>query len=588
MTDFRTDRRTLLQLGALSAGSLFSNPAQQSSLPSQKMTNTTSVATHRGDLKHHTAALMTIDDEDVPATPIECRRLARGPNESLYAKAIKSHMEQYGSLDKVLARFSNIDEQPHPPLPTYEEHLSFFQADRLVGQAAGLLERCRVADIEFRDLSVKAFNLHQDTIAYDRAREILADEIGDGLLAVPADVSRAQFLAEFSNTKNINDALTSLANVNARYEKADFDLQIHDVKWLAWGNHYPANATPEQLQDTKAGGLDERAGKIPTLMQIPAAEMYEREFYIAKGHVEAAIASLTAGRDSSLSRAEAIRIQNDWDRKNCKHQLDRIALADDLARKRLIASQSPDGELNFDAQRDRLLDRFCNDFSFARSRMSKGAEGLRRLFGYTDDAPLVDSPTLWTFGDFERALRWTRKAMVFLDRFQATDQSYSISVSLRHSLSVDEWEQGKASGQWQFRLDEHDDFLNQRHVRLRGVSMFVVNSDGLSHGVWRAAAAPPHISFCRHMTTGHVEPLIQEVPFCFLGRVDRREAQRTPEIVGLNLLYNLSPLGDQNSGKDAYWTLRLSERSTDGAKRKDILQDIQLDLYVAVKAESHR
>src|SRR6266851_2589095 len=264
MTDFRTDRRTLLQLGALSAGSLFSNPAQQSSLPSQKMTNTTSVATHRGDLKHHTAALMTIDDEDVPATPIECRRLARGPNESLYAKAIKSHMEQYGSLDKVLARFSNIDEQPHPPLPTYEEHLSFFQADRLVGQAAGLLERCRVADIEFRDLSVKAFNLHQDTIAYDRAREILADEIGDGLLAVPADVSRAQFLAEFSNTKNINDALTSLANVNARYEKADFDLQIHDVKWLAWGNHYPANATPEQLQDTKAGGLDERAGKIPT------------------------------------------------------------------------------------------------------------------------------------------------------------------------------------------------------------------------------------------------------------------------------------------------------------------------------------
>ena len=231
---------------------------------------------------------------------------------------------------------------------------------------------------------------------------------------------------------------------------------------------------------------------------------------------------------------------------------------------------------------------FLAIFAKAIACLNTAAQGLKEVYDY---APAL--PGEGTAGYFDEVVAWVRQARNRVAQFAQLDQSYMLALSLK-DLTKAQWEAGRGASEWMFD-GAAEVFNGQAYVRLRGLSVSVVGTSPetsepgqkagrktepppKAEGFWTARVSLPPKAALRNLSGATREFNQSLLPVCYLGSITERDSARQPEIAGVRVLHNASPIGKQ-------WKLALSRKSTDGTPI-ETLEDVQLYLHLAVRGES--
>ena len=272
---------------------------------------------------------------------------------------------------------------------------------------------------------------------------------------------------------------------------------------------------------------------------------------VAKTYVTTADGIAGAAHDSLKPEAESERTKLQFLNKRTNYEKNIIdsrrvraqAVRQSYALK-VLSYADLNGPNNYPTRLEILQRRFTLDFASAALRMAPLYKGLQEIYGY-DQPPLTNKSTSL----FDDALIWLRNLAEFLISFGATDQGYTLPVSVRSIVGASAWNRAfdKSAGQITFPITE-DMFPEQRHVRLRGLSVYAVSNE--PGALFSVALQAPQSSFIRHNDGAQV-PLGQDAPLTRIGRVQSRNSVRDADIVGAVTLNNVSPFGQ--------WTLGVTD-----------------------------
>jgi hypothetical protein len=135
------------------------------------------------------------------------------------------------------------------------------------------------------------------------------------------------------------------------------------------------------------------------------------------------------------------------------------------------------------------------------------------------------------------------------------DQRYSLPVSVKAGVGNEAFRDGRKLRPWaSWKINvPRELFPDQYYVRLRGATIYVVPEGGSTSdnakGVWIGSLEAPAKTFCEHLTTDGMTPVRVDldqgnVPTAMAGRITYRDYVRTPDVVGISSLANVSPFGD--------------------------------------------
>jgi hypothetical protein len=286
---------------------------------------------------------------------------------------------------------------------------------------------------------------------------------------------------------------------------------------------------------------------------------------------------------AAAQHQEILKAKEVWEEKDHRYKMYRYRKARELAKLKIRLCCMEQGALNFVERRNLSKERFDRDFNDAMARYRAVAKELRLLYGYVQPDPgmaqvaaqkatldeLSANPFL---GKLDLYLNWVRDAIAWLIRFQATEQTYTRVISIRNApTGSDTWDQGITNGgRWKVLVPETE-FVNQSHVRLRGINVYAEMKN--TPELWKCTLTPPSQSITR-LSDGSTNTIDQShLPNIFFGRATARESIRLPESGVGPMIHNASPIGP--------WTLELVSL-TKGAQL-DGLQDVYIDFDVAVK-----
>ncbi|NYF51203.1 hypothetical protein HDF12_001568 [Edaphobacter lichenicola] len=134
--------------------------------------------------------------------------------------------------------------------------------------------------------------------------------------------------------------------------------------------------------------------------------------------------------------------------------------------------------------------------------------------------------------------------MEWLLRFSAQEQNYIFPVSVRSLIGAG-WSAGldpdKQGGKWKITIPLSL-FPSQAHVRLRGISVTVESES--SNAIFQSLLMAPIKGTVVHLD-GTSRTIDQSTtPPVRVGRVQRLDSQRVPDLVGTLSLHNVSPIGE--------------------------------------------
>lgn len=452
------------------------------------------------------------------------------------------------------------------------DQFNSLHVEPLIDQAADLLDRGVKDRTAWDELAVKWTNLNLEMNEYVDLDEIHREEERDGLYDVPFQQSVAAYNSEVAYSWGLNFSEYKIRTwFEFLYGAGKFEEYVNAaalggwiggcVPWTFNGQSFAGYAqhTFNNVQDTVANhGMNSAA--------ITARKQFNEGY-----------ASMDLMRDStntlyqcSKSRLPGLLAKMNWDAKNASFQRRRTAVARKYQDLKAKAASDIDGLLNYQKRLIPLRERFQDDFNHALSRLTAVQQGLVSIYGY--DGPSLPAPSK-EIDYFDKCLQWTRNAIQWLIRFSRMDQNVVFPISVRSLIGGDMFKDGRKDKSWQFRLG-NSNFPEMAHVRLRGISSYVMPTAGNEPRVWGFSLAVPKAGLFYHLNgTNHTVDQ-SKVPPCRLYRVVRRIDIRESDVAGATALFNASPIG--------LWTVTLDGAIPIGEDYSD-LHDIHIDLHLAYR-----
>lgn len=489
-------------------------------------------------------------------------------------------------LNKPLqSRFMAIDNSFEFTAETTDEEFYITQAERWLDQAADLLDRSIRDRDEWNDKAVKSLQVGLELQEYVELDMIHQAEIAAGFYTLSLKESQALLNAELTNKWGNNVAGKYIQDLlNKKFTIEEMKRQSRFAQRQAWLAHLASYEYPNggKLLQHKYGSDDENTS--PELNKNAARGLSQHYLETQRTGLLSQAEIYQNSERVSNARIAGLQSKVDWDTKDIDFRRQRTEVAKRLADLKTKAFTETGGALNYDEQMLPIKERFQRDFRDALARIYKAADGLRLIYGY--NVPLPQSITKLKTKDFKKerqqspykylddSIIWVRNAISWLVRFSQSDQNYVLPVSVKRLMPKEDWDKGK--GVWECEIKK-DLFPGQSHVRLRGISAFVVLNPDDNAGVWQAIIRPPQQSFCEHLS-GNSKDLDQcKIPPCRLGRIRTREDIRDPDITGILTLHNVSPFGK--------WKVEISKISTEDIPVEKI-KDVHIDLHLAVRPSS--
>lgn len=252
-----------------------------------------------------------------------------------------------------------------------------------------------------------------------------------------------------------------------------------------------------------------------------------------------------------------------------------------LARNRLeqkVQLASAAGPLDYAFQARALLLRIQRDLSDATDRLVVASAGLRDIYGYPEDFPLLSirskGEDQFQLSRLDAAVVWVRDAIRWLAAFSQLDQSFVVSLSLKSLLGEKKFREVISGGTAFFSIPSKH-LVKHRYMRLRGLSAQSVTSRPT--GVLSIELTPPRrgrfVVLDERGNTKTLEVDQSTMPECVLGRVQDYRVAFVPDISGAISLMNASPMGDEASD-DGRW--RFSATLSGNLSAED-LEDVIVD-----------
>jgi hypothetical protein len=464
----------------------------------------------------------------------------------------------------------------------------------LLDQAADLLERVLKARAEWDELAVKAFNLALELEEYYRVDDVHQKEIIAGVYTLPSKQSVAERHADEVAIEKYNEALRMLTT----YEQLLATFGDIDKGWAAAAavvSSWPALTTEASQRDAtdpakrikytlKVNEQESTMDKSSWLQAAVGTQMqHERELRVWQiNHQRAEIAALLL---ATKERLEGVLETVNWTTHDSNFRRSRTEIARSLADLKAKAATDTGAVLNYPERMREIQLRFARDFRDVLDRVFVASDGLEELYDYSAKLPL--SIQAFRYGTVVRPgqrsyidelTNWVRDAVSHVVMFTQMEQNYVLPVSIK----------GRIGQGWHTQVTEADGatvdididdpiFAEQRHVRLRGISAFVVGKK--ASGVWRVTVTPPKNSKCR--TLSGIDKDVSQVGglTCRLWRVTTRDSAQPPDIAGTTALRNVCPF---TTAADK-WKVHLENRSSDGTDVSN-LDDLQIDLHLTIRS----
>lgn len=398
-----------------------------------------------------------------------------------------------------------------------EQRFRFWQVESLLNRSADLLDRCLGDVVRFQELTARARSAEMESNVAEQSFSIEEQRINNG------SISRV--------LKNLEEQAKELG--------------------------------PEGLKAQHVAAVD--------------------HFNKAKGGLKE---SALHSANGALQQAEIARIANDHDIERIKRDINWQTLDEKLQvlqhenlRSQLVdreAAMVPLGPLDFFGQAEVAKARAARDCQEACEMLHVASQGLSIIYGYADVFDdVLDAGPLENFQveTVEAVIGWNRQAIRWLAAFAQSDQSFTVTVSLKTLLDSKDWEALTAGKNVRFRLPsaEFEDFYV---VRLRGMSACFVEDQQPLHPIRVAFKLPAKGMYIQ---PDGPERLIDQtaVPACHFGRVLDIRLPGGMEIYGQVALMNASPVGIDGDPGLCNASLREVVPKTLGGIQ-DVLVDLRL------------
>jgi hypothetical protein len=468
-------------------------------------------------------------------------------------------------------------------------------ADSLLLEAANLLDRGIRSRVEWQDLNARAFSQYLEIQELIELDKVHADEVAAGYYTLPFKLSSAEVNA-LGQTAVGADAARQYVQwmLDNWFTPAQMNKLYNAMIELNWLSHLPTYSTPvsdpNPLQHNYAGDVASAPNLAVHATQVTAWEAIVAE----QASLLAAAATNSSVVGATNQRRNGASAQTAWNASDADFRRRRTEVSRRIMQAKADESTRAGGATNFLERMGPLQARFERDFRDALARMSAIKDGLQSIYAYSaSPLPLAASPT-----QFDDALLWLRDAGAFYGGFAALEQEYVFTVSLRALMGKPAFTRGLSSpnsGAWTFTLDSSY-FPDQRHIRLRGVSAYVVAKQD-PRATWQLALQAPQNGVIFQIGKTEPVPLPQPSPVIRLARIRSRDSFQEADVVGMTALRNVSPL---SSGLDV-WKVAISDTqkppsvsATGGGFDPSAvsifdrvagngLEDVQIDLHLAVR-----
>lgn len=524
--------------------------------------------------------------DDLPETAFEKVNFQRSEEEAKIWEEIKNFIKNdfvsiSDSDGNKLSLSRRIEEGFKFNAEERDDDFSSFHVEILLDQAADLLDRTFNRRRDFNDLFEKFYLLRLELGEYSELDAIHQEEEAAGFYDVERQQSDAELKSEQRRFTLFRE-LYRISSSNDIRDKYFTEGVINNLKkavakgaWLVGIVHYlfKGQEFGEYLTYDYWGKDAGGHNKSASLLSVESAE--EQIQYSANLQKDLFLEGRTKentnssyGMEISGFRSNGLGAKSNWDFNDANFRRRRTLVARKYQDWKAALSTEDGGALNYDEKSNIYRDLFQQDFRDALARLKVVQQGLKDIYGY--DVPLPPDENNRDY--FEQCLLWSRKTISWLIRFSRAEQSLVLPISLRNVLGITAWNNGLSDGAWEVDMQE-ELFADFRHVRLRGLSAFVLGAEAKDK-LWQMKIKVPATGQVKHLSGNTVALDQSKIPQCWLARVTDRNAQRDPDVFGMSILFNTSPIGK--------WTIQVvkSVPSSDDFSK---ITNIHLDLYLAFR-----
>ncbi|MGG7664056.1 hypothetical protein [Dyadobacter sp. BHUBP1] len=490
----------------------------------------------------------------------------------------------------------------------------------LLNQSADLFERALSDRNEWDLKSIELFKLVLELNEFMLLDDNLLEQIEKGLYQIEIDevvnllagenILESKLRDSIANTKKLIDEKygdASISNVNESIKMLNFaSLFFADY---ASTSRDAAGPTHNQLN---FGGVVQYPYQLGETAQL-ALNSFNMK--IQKIISETQLIALESSDDVSKNRKKFLEKKLKWLKENIKAKLQRDQILRSTSIYKLSSLISDDGILNYKKRLLPLKERFTNDFAEAYARLKSAELGLNRIYGYEKKLPPLSAQNVADSKFFDDCIVWNRDAINFVNKFSQNEVYIRKIISIRDYVSDGEkFKRGFYNGKWDINVT-NEYLVDKYHARLRGVSVSVVglgkhlkNPHDLEGNISsNITMQSSELLYLHH--TGYVALDIKEFQHTksvSMGRVFSTSHPRSGEIVGSEVFFNMSPVGNwtiklepisrnfywEKKGRRRYkrkdWPATIEVGNSGGNEEfplfyEDDFFDIQLELHLLVK-----
>lgn len=559
-------------------------------------TSTKPTSIHTPTLKnreHQFTPLKPFAREELPKEPAtEQINIVRDPREEQVWRGIVAKMDASLTSNGLLSGSPNSNllqiesgfifaQQPN------DTDFSYLHIEPLIDQASDLLDRGIRDRASYDDIASKWMLLVLELTEFAQLDAIHQQEEVAGYYDVPAKQSYSDYLTEAYTGSARLSFSTELGQTYQVYFSNSAQVEqsnaVGESAWtvgcFSYGIAGEGAASYVNAYASAPPGWPSPPPIVPQLSyDASMTQFYWRQYsdsraQFAQWGLASALASV-----SYDARQPGLLAKSNWDAQNATFLRMRTQAARQLEQIKGLAAFSADGVLNYAKRLTAIQKRFQQDFRDALARLIVVADGMQKVYGYTQPLPQVAAGTVPYIGYFDDCLLWARAAVQWLVRFSRQDQSLVLPISVRESIGDDAWKQGLERRAWELELGTNV-FEHLLEVRLRGLSATVDAGAHHTASLWQLSVQPPKNGIVVHLD-GTKVPLDQtRVPPCRLGRATSLGAAREPDVTGRSSLHNASPIGA--------WRVAVAG-SIPRTKDLHHLEDVVLNLFVSYRARPAR
>lgn len=437
-------------------------------------------------------------------------------------------------------------------LSTEEFNLIPRQVERLINQAAELLDRCLSDRAEFDRLRSQAFEEWLELCRFVRVDQIHTEEIEAGIYDLSHQRTVAELEAERRRWYSSEEASSALQERLHLFDHDEaIEQEVKDRETQGYVGAAPATRgarEPWYKPGWPSGIGGNKMDAMATLesqsaMRYLARDRLSSEIQAVKEHGEfAAIGT----RLHWLERNAA------WTEKEREFQSRRVQIDRDAHDLRAREFTKKNGALAYVERSKQVYRRFIGDFREALARLRAVEAGLLEV--YQCKYPLPEELTI------ESLVEWSRAVINWLVRWSQHEQSTTIVCSAKRILGAEGLSNALQSGVLELELREPIE-ARFSFARMRGLSVHVeANSSNGIQPVWRLQVQLPQ----------------EDVPILEVGRAFSRAVARPADLLGAISTHNAVPFG--------HWRIILPEEaSVDGSTLRAQIADVQLDLQISFR-----